>query len=119
MNHFVFIFGAAGYFGALFASYSVGRNILDKLGASTTNRGMIYRVGGFVGALFLLPASFLAVVVGGTIGGAIGESAGVMGVIAGIGLGVFVVTLAGILIPTIVAGWLARNLYLARNRNLR
>ncbi|MDH5647586.1 MAG: hypothetical protein OEZ01_16365 [Candidatus Heimdallarchaeota archaeon] len=100
---------ACWYLIALLSAYVVTHNLLLRIG-EYKNTKLVIRVGSIVGIVSVLPASFLAVVVGGNIGGAIGAGAGNIGLFIGVSIGVFLVTLAGIVLPSILSGYLAGRL---------
>lgn len=107
MSHALFIFAGVAYLGGLAFACVVSRRSLAKI-SDMSNRALVMRVGGIVGGVSVIPAAFLAIVVGGNLGGSIGEVAGTVGLVLGISLGIFSVTVIGILAPSVASGYLAR-----------
>ena len=103
---------AVGYIGGVALSYFCGRAIVFRVGARTAFRDLKSSLIGIMGVagglIALLPALFLATVVGGNLGGAYGEvifsslGFGMAGVPLGLALGLClvttVVTSAGVLL---------------------
>ena len=107
MKNSLFISAAIGYLGGMLCAYYVARTLLARM-ASETNRKLLMRIGGAVGAAGILPASILAALLGGNLSGDISAGEGGVGLIVGTFFGLFVVMFIGIVVPAITAGYLVR-----------